>query len=148
MTAMLQDSLLAPEIQPALIDDCLVLIEHEVSGMSGMSGTAVKVAYKTVNKFAAGHVRHMVASLLPKMAEELQPYWADYRACGGLDFGDHLVQRGPEVSQSLLSVTDARAAASGRPTITRAYGSVRGSAAKHVEAALPQVGALVQKYAR
>ncbi len=147
MTAMLQDSLLAPEIQPALIDDCLVLIEHEVSGMSGMSGTAVKVAYKTVNKFAAGHVRHMVETLLPKMAAELQPYWADYRACGELDFGGYLVRRGPEVSQSLLSVTDARAAASGRPTITRAYGSVRGSAAKHVEAALPQVGALVQKYA-
>nr|MDQ2815859.1 hypothetical protein [Actinomycetota bacterium] len=64
------------------------------------------------------------------------------------DFGDYLAERGPEVSQSLLSVTDARAAASGRPTITRAYGSVRGSAGRHVEAALPQVGALVQKHAR
>jgi len=95
MTALLHDSLLAPETKPALIDDCLALIEHEVSVMSGISGTAVKVAYKTVNKFAAGHVRHMVASLLPRMAEELQPYWADYRACGGLDFGDYLVQRGP-----------------------------------------------------
>ena len=148
MTAMLQDSLLAPEIKPAVIDDCLALIVHEVSAMSGMSGTGVKLAYKAVNKFAAGHVRHMVSSLLPRMAEELQPYWADFRICGEPDFGDYLAQRGPEVSQSLLSVTDARAAASGRPTITRAYGSVRGSAGRHVEAALPQVGALVQKYAR
>jgi hypothetical protein len=147
MTAMLQDSLLAPEIRPALIDDCLTLIEHEVSAMSGMSGTGVKLAYKTVNKFASGHVRHMVSTLLPQMSEQLQPYWTDFRLSGEPDFGGYLAQRGPEVAQSLLSVTDARAAASGRPTITRAYGSVRGSAGRHVEAALPQVGALVQKYA-
>jgi hypothetical protein len=50
-------------------------------------------------------------------------------------------------SEALLSVTDARAAASGRPTIIKAYGSVRGSAVKHVEAALPRVGDLVLKYA-
>jgi len=148
MTTMLQESLLGPDTKPALIDDCLALIEHEVSVMSGMSGIAVKLAYKTVNKFAAGHVRHMVGSLMPKMAEELEPYWTDFGAAGGADFGDYLAQRGPDVSQSLLSVTDARAAASGRPTITRAYGSVRGSAGRHVEAALPQVGALVQKHAR
>jgi len=35
MTALLHDSLLAPETKPALIDDCLALIEHEVSVMSG-----------------------------------------------------------------------------------------------------------------
>lgn len=147
MTVLLQDALLAPETKPALVDDCLALIEHQVSTMSGMSGTGVKLAYKTVNKFAAGHVRHIVTTLLPSMAEELQPYWADFRTGGEPDFGNYLAQRGPEVSQSLLKVTDARAAASGRPTIVRAYGSVRGSAGKHVEAALPQVGALVQKYA-
>jgi hypothetical protein len=51
------------------------------------------------------------------------------------------------VSQALLSVTDARAAASGRPTVIKAYGTVRGRAVKHVEAALPHVGDLVLKYA-
>ena len=51
------------------------------------------------------------------------------------------------MAQALLSVTDARAAASSRPTVIKAYNSVRGSAARHVEAALPQVGSLVQKYA-
>ena len=51
------------------------------------------------------------------------------------------------MAEALLSVTDARAAASERPTIIRAYRSVRGSAAKHVQAALPHVGDLVLKYA-
>ena len=147
MTADLQDSLLAPEIKLTLIDDCLVLIEHEVSAMAGMSGTAVKLAYKTVNKFMPGHIRHMVEALLPEIVDKLEPYWADFSTSGGSEFGDYLAKRGEEVSEALLSVTDARAAASGRPTVIRAYGTVRGSATRHIEAALPHVGDLVLTYA-
>ena len=51
------------------------------------------------------------------------------------------------MSEALLSITDERAAGSGRAVIVKAYRAVRGSAAKHVTAALPAVGALVQKYA-
>jgi hypothetical protein len=94
-----------------------------------------------------GHIRYMVESLLPKMVENLQPFWADFQSSGSSEFGDYLVKRGDEVSEALLTVTDARAEASGRPTVVRAYRSVRGGASKHVEAALPQVGEMVMKYA-
>ena len=147
MAATLQQILLAPDTQPKVIADCYTLIQQEVSDMSGVSGTAVKLAYKTVTSFAAGHVRYMVESLLPHMVDKLEPYWADFSTSGGSGFGDYLAKRGDEVSEALLSVTDARAAASNRPTIIRAYRTVRGSAAKHVEAALPRVGDLVLKYA-
>ena len=81
------------------------------------------------------------------MAAKLKPYWADFSTSGGSEFGDYLAKRGEGVSEALLLVTDARAAASGRPTVIKAYGAVRGGAAKHVEAALPRVGDLVLKYA-
>ena len=147
MAVTLQEILLAPDAQPKVIADCHLLIEQEVSDKSGVSGTAIKLAYKTVNAFMPGHVRYMVESLLPQMVDKLEPYWADFNASGGSEFGDYLAKRGGEVSEDLLSVTDARAAASGRPTIIKAYGTVRGHAVKHVEAALPQVGGLVLKYA-
>ena len=147
MAAMLQEILLAPDTQPKVIADCYALIEQEVSEKSGISGTAIKLAYKTVNIFMPGHIRHMVGKMLPEMAHQLEPFWADFTASGGSGFGDYLAKRGEEVSQALLSVTDARAAASGRPTIVKAYGSVRGSAVKHIEAALPRLGDLVLKYA-
>jgi hypothetical protein len=147
MAATLQEILLAPETQPKVIADCYALIQQEVSDMSGISGTAVKLAYKTVITFAPGHVRHMVATLLPEMVNQLEPYWADFATSGGSGFGDYLAKRGEEVAQALLSVTDARAEASDRPTIIKAYRTVRGGAAKHVQAALPQVGELVLKYA-
>lgn len=147
MTATLHQIMLAPDTRPRVITDCRTLIEQEVSGLSGVSGAAVKLAYKTVNAFMPGHIDDMVESLLPSMVDELQPYWADFSAADRPEFGDYLAAYGTEVSDALLSVTDARAAASSRPTIIKAYGAVRGRAGKHVEAALPQVGALVQKYA-
>jgi len=147
MTATLQQTLLAPDTQPQVVTGCQALIEQQVSGMSGISGAAVKVSYKTVRAIAPGQVQHMVESLLPRMTEELEPYWADFTASGGAEFGDYLAKRGDEVSESLLSVTDARAAVSQRPTIIKAYRTVRGSAARHVVSALPDLGALVQEHA-
>ena len=76
---------------------------------------------------------------------EIPPRACEVVSCVPEDFP--LLPPEDEVSESLLSVTDARAAASERPTIIKAYRSVRGNAAKHVTAALPAVGALVQKYA-
>jgi len=147
MAATLQEILLAPDIRPQVIDDCYALIQQQISDKSGISGTAVKLAYKTVTTFASGHVHHMIKVLLPSLVNQLQPFWADFRDSGSTEFGDYLAKRGDEVAQALLSVTDARAASSRRPTIVKAYRSVRGSAAKHVEAALPHVGDLVLKYA-
>jgi hypothetical protein len=147
MAPSLQALMLAPDTEPRVIADCCTLIDQEVAELSGVSGTAVKLAYKTINSIMPGHVRFMVGSLLPDMVDKLEPYWADFCSSGGAEFGDYLAKRGDEVAESLLAVTDARAAASGRPVVIKAYGSVRNSAAKHVQAALPRVGELVGGYA-
>jgi hypothetical protein len=147
MAATLQEILLSPDYQPQVVADCYDLIQQEVSDKSGITGTAVKVAYKTVTAFAPGHIRYMVESLLPQLAETLDPFWADFTASGSSEFGDYLVKRSDEVSEALLSVTDARAQASDRPAIVKAYRAVRGSAGRQIAAALPRVGDLVLKYA-
>src|ERR1700729_4171157 len=105
MAPTLHDILLTPETQPAVVADCMTLIQQEVSGKSGVSGTAVKLAYKTANTFASGYLQATVENLLPDMVAELQPYWADFNASGASGFGDYLVKRGEEVSEALLSVT-------------------------------------------
>jgi hypothetical protein len=147
MAATLADTMLTPGAFPHVIADSQQLIETEVAGKSGVSGTAVKLAYKTANAFASGYIHSTIESLLPDLVAELEPYWADFTTSGASGFGDYLVKRGDEVSQALLSVSDARARISRRPTILKAYGAVRGSAARHIMAALPNVGSLVQKYA-
>jgi hypothetical protein len=143
----LHEMLLTPDRMPQVVTDCEELVNGEVAGMSGVSGTAVKLAYKTVRTFNTGHIHYMIEQLLPKMADALQPFWADFKAAGG-EFGDYLAKRDDEAAEALLAITDERGRNSGRPVIVKAYNTVRGSAAKHVKAALPNVGALVQKYDR
>ena len=148
MAATLHQILLTPDTEPAVVADSLTLIEQEVADKSGISGAAVKLAYKTAKTFAPGYLKSTVASLLPDLVTKLEPFWADSSVSGAAGFGDYLVKRDDEVSEALLSVSDARARISGRPVIIRAYGTVRGGAPKHVTAALPAVGALAEKYAR
>ena len=147
MAATLQEILLAPDNQPQVIADCLTLIDAELADKSGISGNALKLAYKTVSSFASGYVRQMVAEILPHAADRLQPYWTDFRASGGAEFGDYLAKRGDEVAESLLTITDTWAEESDKAIVVKVYRAVRGGAAKHVEAALPRVGDLVLKYA-
>jgi hypothetical protein len=143
----LQEVLLAPEVRPAVVADCKTLIEQEVADKSGISGTATKMAYKTVNALASSVVPDAINDLLPDFVAQLEPFWVDFRESGDTDFGAFLDARGEKVSAALLSVTDARAENSNRGTIKRAYGTIRGSGVKSIEAALPRLGALIQKYA-
>ncbi len=147
MPATLQEILLAPGTRPQVVADGLTLIDAELADKSGISGNAVKLAYKTVNSFASGYVRERVEALLPEAAARLEPYWTDFRAAGGAEFGDYLAKRGEEVAESLLSITDAWADESDKAIVVKAYRAVRSSAARHVEAALPRLGDLVLKYA-
>jgi hypothetical protein len=146
MAVTLQDVLLAKDVRPKVVTDCQKLVEEEVKDKSGISGTAIKAAYKTVNAFASGIIHDAVDTLLPEMLAKLEPYWAAFTDEGGGDFGGYLSDRGGEVSEALLSVTDARAAASTRAPIRKAYNMIRSSGVKNVETALPRLGALIQKY--
>jgi hypothetical protein len=148
--ATLREMLLAPDIQPTVVSDCEELVNHQVADLSGITGTATKLAYNTVRAFDAGHIHGMIETILPKVADALQPYWdgftAEFPATGG-DFGDYLAARDDEVAEALLAITDERRDHSVRPTIVKAYNTVRGRAIKHVKAGLPALGTLIQKYA-
>jgi uncharacterized protein DUF6918 len=143
----LQELFLNDENFPRLVADAQALVESELANKGGISGTAVKAAYKAVTTFAPGYYQETLSGMLPDMLAQLQPYWADFGASGGADFGDYLAKRGDEVSESLLSVTDNMAQLSGRAAVVKAYQMVRGGAGKNIEAALPALGAMVQKYA-
>ena len=144
--ATLQDLLLTRENGPHLIADTQALVDSEISS-KGITAAPLKGAFKVVTAFAPGYYQEAITSMLPGMVYQLEPYWADFTTSGGADFGDYLAKRGPEVTESLLAVTDDMAEKSGRAAVVKAYRMVRGSAAKNVEPALPALGAMVQKYA-
>ena len=73
MAAPLREMLLTPDVQPQVVADCEALVNGEVSGMSGVSGTAVKLAYRAVRTYDAGHIHYMIETLLPNIADALEP---------------------------------------------------------------------------
>lgn len=147
MHSTLPDILLTDGAQQKMAADCQALVEQELSAKSGVSAAAVKVAYKAVTTFAPGYYQSTVEDMVPDLLHRVQPFWADFHAAGGGQFGDYLAKRGEEVSEALLQGTDEMAQRSQRDAIVKAYKAVRGGAGKHIEAALPAVGALVEKYA-
>lgn len=145
--ATLQEMLLTQEVAPQVVADCKALVTGELDNKGGLSGTAVKAAYKVVTTVAPGYYENVIWSMLPRMVYQLEPFWADFLAYGGAEFGDYLVKNSDAVSAALLSVTDEMARASSRAAIVKAYQMVRGSAGKNITAALPALGAMVQNYA-
>jgi hypothetical protein len=148
--ATLQEMLLAPEIQPRVVADSEALVTDQVAELSGVTGAAIKLAYTTVRKFDANHIHGMIETILPSVADALQPYWAQFSAQytpSSGDFGGFLAAREDEVAEALLAITDRRRDNSVRPTIVKAYNTIRGRASKQVKAALPALGLLIQKYA-
>jgi hypothetical protein len=147
MYSNLSDILLVDGAQQRIAADCQTLVDQELAEKSGISAGAVKMAYKAVKAFAPGYYAHTVELMVPSMMTQLQPFWADFVASGGGSFGDYLSKRPEEVSEALLAVTDSMANDSEKAVVVKTYKSVRGGASKHIQAALPNMGGLVEKYA-
>ena len=147
MVAALSESLLDEATRPAFLADAVQVLDAEVSDKGGASGLAVKGGYAAVKKISPSIVPDGLESLAPKLLEQLEPYWNEYQAGAAGTFGELLAGKGDEVAEALLTVTDARAAASSRPALQKVYNSMRSSAKKNVIEALPRVGELVQKHA-
>ncbi|MBL1075646.1 hypothetical protein JK358_14720 [Nocardia sp. 2] len=148
MVAALSESLLDDAKRPAFLADAQEVLDAEVSGKGGASGLAVKGGYAAIKKVSPTIVGDALSSFAPKLVEKLEPFWAEYQASGAAgSFGELLASKQDEVSEALLSVTDARAEASSRPALTKVYNSLRGSAKKNVAEALPRVGDLIQRHA-
>lgn len=131
--------------KPAVVNDCLTLIDQEVSDKGGISGLAIKAGYATVKGIKPGFIKNVVEDLLPKFAEALDPIYQEAKT-KSQPVGSYFPQNASRVADALLGITDAKAQrASG--VVRKTYDSLRGSAKKNVEAAVPRLGRLVEKHA-
>lgn len=142
----LSEALLAADRRPSVVADLVTVIEAEVKDKKGVGGVAVKGGYAAVRKFNPTVAADATNRMLPQVAEALQPFWDDFSDGAG-DFGAYLAGRSDQVADALLAVTDARAAATEREPLRRAYNGLRGKAKGHVEQALPRLGKVVQQHA-
>jgi len=131
----------------AVIDDGLRVLDAEVADKSGISGMAIKAAYKLVQGVKPGFVRQVVDWMLDEFLTALQPVYAEALEKGEPP-GAYLQRNGSRVADALLSVTDARAARAEGSIVKKTYEKLRPAAKKHVEAAAPRLASMLERHTR
>ena len=141
----MSDSLtpLLADNRSALVTDLVGVIDAEVADQSGLSGAAVKTAYSAVQKVKPGVVHSATDQMAEDFLKALAPFWDSKPA--GVAFGDHLSANSDAAAEALLSVTDEQAETA-KPALAKAYNSLRGKGKKYVIAALPRLGAAIERH--
>ncbi|HKN53570.1 MAG TPA: hypothetical protein VJX66_13780 [Amycolatopsis sp.] len=147
MADTLKEILLDAGRRPAVVTDLQGLVDDEVADKGGVSGAVVKTGFAAVKKIKPGIIPSAIDTLLDDFSNALEPFYGDYKAKGGNDFGAYLTGRSGEAADALLSVTDKRAESSSRDSIKTVYSKLRPKGKENVEAALPRLGQLIDKHA-
>jgi len=142
----LVDALTSESNKGAVADDCVALIDAEVSDKGGLTGLAIKAGYKAVQGVKPGFVRQAVSDLLPEFARALDPIYQDAKA-SGRPVRDYFNANAPRVADALLGITDEKAKRAKSAMVKGTYEKLRGTAKKNVEAAVPRLAVMVEKHA-
>jgi hypothetical protein len=141
----LPDTLLANPKRQAVIDDACVVLDQEVSDKGGLSGLAIKGAYGVIKGIKPGFIREVVDGLLEDFLKAVDPLYQEAVA-KGVRPSAHFTANGGRVADALLAITDERAKRAQRAIVKSTYEKLRPSAKKHVEAAAPRLGGLLDRH--
>jgi hypothetical protein len=144
--ATLTEILGAPGVRSQVIPDCERVIEEEV-GSKGLMGIPIKAAYAIVKAVKPGFVPEIIDHLLDDFARRLDPIYQQAKARNE-PVTAHLNSRPGEVAEALLAITDERSQRSKNQVLKSAYEKLRPTGKKHVEAAVPRIARLIDKYDR
>jgi hypothetical protein len=142
----LTEALTSDTQKSAVVEDCLALIDAEVADKGGLTGLVIKAGYKTVQGVKPGFVRQVVIDLLPEFAQALDPLYQESRA-SGRGVREYFDANFTRVADALLTITDEKAKRSKSGMVKGTYEKLRGGAKKNVEAAVPRLGAMIEKHA-
>ncbi len=129
-----------------VVRDAERVLDAEVSDKTGLAGIAVKATFKVVKGLQPGFIPSAVDDLLEDFVRNIEPHWDAWRASKESSCGDYFVAHGAEVADSLLSVTDERAENTRHKPLKKAYLKLRPKGKEHVVAAMPRVGAMIERH--
>ena len=144
--ASLAEQLGGGEKRGKVIEDACRVLDQEVADKGGLTGIAIKGAYKIVQGIKPGFVREVVDALLDDFLGAVDPIYQE-AASKHRPAGAYLRENGGRVADALLAVTDRRAKEAKRQVVRSAYDKLRPMAKKQVEGASPRLGDLIDRHA-
>lgn len=142
----LAEQLLTEEKRPQVVADSVQVIEDEVKSKKGASGLMIKAGFKTVKAFKRGILPDVVNALLDDFVKKLEPFYQRHLEEDGGDFRAFVVREADSIAEALLGITDERAERSRHKTLVKAYKKLRPQGHKQVVAAMPRVGAMLNRH--
>ncbi len=144
--SILADILLTETTRPVLIRDCVDLVDGEVRSKSGVSGFAIKAAYKTVKAVKPGIIKDVVSVLVDDFVTQLEPTYQIFSDSKADDIRAHVKRNAADIANALLVITDRRADKSRHRTLVKAYKKLRPKGKNHVIEAMPRIGDMLAKH--
>jgi hypothetical protein len=137
-----------PGVYQAVLKDSHKVLDDEVSKKSGISGLAVKGAYKLLKSVQSGKaLDRVIEALMPEFMDKLEPYFEKYQKVGAKGtFESFLAPNFQEIADQLLSVTDKKVEESDSSMVRNTYGKLRPKAKKEVVSSLPGLARMIDKY--
>jgi len=129
-----------------VIEDACQVLDQEVGDKSGLTGIAIKTAYKVVKGIRPGFIREVVDALLDEFLDAVEPLYQDAVA-NRRPAGSGVRDNPSRVADALLAVTDRKAEKAKSQVVKSAYEKLRGSAKKQVEGACPRLAGLLERHA-
>lgn len=144
--ASLSEQLGTGEKRQKLIVDAQQVLDQEVADKSGLTGMAIKGAYKVVQGVRPGFTQHVIDALLDDFLAALDPLYQE-AAANKRPAAAYILERKGQVADALLAVTDRKAQRAQSAVIKGTYDKLRPMAKKQVEAAAPRLSSLVERHA-
>jgi len=129
-----------------VIGDAIVVLDQEVADKSGLTGFAIKAAYKVVKGIRPGFIPEVVDALLNDFLDAVDPLYQDAVA-NKRPPGSAVRDNPSRVADSLLAVTDRKSQKAKSQVVKSTYEKLRPSAKRQVEAACPRLAGLLERHA-
>lgn len=141
------NNLLTEANRANVVADIARLVDNVVANQSGLTGMALKSAVAAGKKADANAIPKGVNRFLPQIVSELEPLFQDYLSAGSGSFGAFLGTRENDVVEKILDAADG-ATGEMPSAVQKVYSTLRGKAGKIISPALPELGDIIERYAK
>jgi len=143
----LAEQLLTPANRPGLVRDCTVFLDEQVAAKSGLTGLAIKGAFKTIKAIKPGFIEGVIDALLDEWVAKLEGHYGRWDEGGRtMAFNRFASADASAVAERLLEVTDGRAQSTNHTSALKLYRKLRPTAKGHVVAGVPGLAKVVERY--
>ncbi len=144
----LQEMVKNAEMYQNVLRDSARVLDQEVGKKTGISGFAIKAAYKLLKSLKQGQALQKVLEvLMPEFINKLEPHFERFQAEGkGKSWSQFLSPLYDSLADDFLAVTDAKASASDSAKVRKTYEKLRPKARKEVVASMPALAKMMEKY--